>query len=86
MGVVSRFRQYGYIEWENNYQALLVTVIPNPAVPIETILEVNEMSLELEEATIDLVKELHEDINTEDDKETDDESENSSDEEDIVVE
>ena len=33
--------------------------IPNPAVPIETILEANETLLELEEAIIDVVKELH---------------------------
>ena len=49
--------------------------ILNPAVPTETILEVNKSLLELEEATIDVVKELQKDVNTEDGEETDNESE-----------
>ena len=44
------------------------------------------MLLEVEKATIDVVNQVHEDVNTEDNEKTDDESENSSDEEDIVVE
>ena len=44
------------------------------------------MLLELEEATMDIVNEVHEDVNTEDDEEMDDELGNSSDEEDIVAE
>ena len=44
------------------------------------------MLLELEEATVDIVNEVHEDVNTEDDEEMDDEPGNSSDEEDIVAE
>ena len=60
--------------------------ILHQVVPTETILEVSEMLLELEKATIDVVNQVHEDVNTEDNEKTDDESENSSDEEDIVVE
>ena len=58
----------------------------NGTVPIKTSLEVSEMLLELEEATMDIVNEVHEDVNTEDDEEMDDEPGNSSDEEDIVAE
>ena len=58
----------------------------NGIVPIKTSLEVSEMLLELEEATMDIVNEVHEDVNTEDDEEMDDEPGNSSDEEDIVSE
>ena len=44
------------------------------------------MLLELEEATMDVVNEIHKDVSTEDDEEADDQSEERSDEEDIVVE
>ena len=44
------------------------------------------MLLELEEATMDVVNEIHKDVSTEDDEEADDQSEKSSDEEVIVVE
>ena len=44
------------------------------------------MLLELKETTMDVVNEVHEDVNKEDGKETDGKCKNSSDEEDIVVE
>ena len=43
------------------------------------------MMLEPEEATMDVVNEVHEDFNTEDNKKTGNESENSSDEGDVVI-
>ena len=87
--VVSGYRQYSYIEWENYYQKLhlrLPDTILNRTVPTETILELNEMLLDVEETTMDVVIEVHEEVNTEDDEETDDECENCSGEGDIVVE
>ena len=57
----------------------------NQAVPLETILEVNEMLLELGKTTMDVVNEVNEDVNTEDNEEKGDGSENSSDEKDVFV-
>ena len=56
--VVSGFPLCVYIEWENDYQNLnsrLNGIILNGAVPIETVLEINEMLLELEETAMDVL-------------------------------
>lgn len=77
--IIREFWQCRYIEWENDYQKLhlrLSDTILNQAVLIETILEVNEMLLEHEEAAMDVVNEVHEDVNTEGDEEADNESDN----------
>ena len=95
--IVSGFQQCGYIEWNDDYQKLhsrLRDTILNRAVPIEAILEVNEMLLELEEASEDVSNEIYEDEyhNTDDENEKEgsvsDENEGSvSDEndEDIII-
>ena len=49
---------FRYIQWKNYYQKLhlrLRDIILNWAVQIETILDVNEMLLDLQEATMDAV-------------------------------
>ena len=77
-----------YIEWENDSQKLhsrLCDSILHRAVPIDTILEVNEMLFRAWKGNHGRNK-VHEDVNTGDDEETDDETENSSDEQDIGVE
>ena len=54
---MSGFKQCGYIEWDDDHHRLhsrLRDTILNQAVPIEAILEVNEMLLELEEASKDV--------------------------------
>lgn len=91
--VVSGFQQCGYIEWDGDYQKLhsrLRDTILNRAVPIETILEVNEMLLELEEANMDIVTAFEdEEVDMEDETEEDDNNETDSDDgndEDIVIE
>ena len=90
--IVSGFKQCGYIEWDDDHHKLhsrLWDTIFNQAVPIEAILEVNEMLLELEEASKDIDNEIYEDT---DHGNTDNENENEgtgSDEkhnEDIIVE
>ena len=61
--IVSGFQQCRYIEWNGDYQKLhsrLCDMILNRTVPIEAILEVNEMLLELEEANEDVLNETYE--------------------------
>ena len=61
--VVIGFQQCRYIEWESYYQNLhsrLLDAILNQAVPRETMLDVNKMLMELEEATLNVVNEVHE--------------------------
>ena len=70
--IVSGFQQCGCIEWNDHYQMLhsrLPDTILNRAVPIEAILEVNKILLELEEASEDVSNEIYED----EDHNTDDE-------------
>ena len=73
--IVTGFQQCGYIKWDDDHQKLhsrLRDTILNRAVPIEAILEVNEMLLELEEASKDVANEIYKD----EDHNTDDENEN----------
>ena len=86
--IISELQQRGYIERRCDYQKFQSTfhdTIVNQAVPLETILEVNEMLLELGKTTMDVVNEVNEDVNTEDNEEKGDGSENSSDEIDVFV-
>ena len=83
--VISGFQQCGYIEWDGHYQKLhsrLRDTILSRAVPIETILEMNEMSLELEEANMDIVTAFEDEgVDIEDETEEDDNNETDSDDE-----
>ena len=93
---MSGFKQCGYIKWDDDHHKLysrLRDTILNQAVPIEAILGVNEMLLELEEASKAAENEIYEDTdhgNTDDENENKNENEGSgSDEkhdEDIIIE
>eukprot|EP00795_Rhopilema_esculentum_P002477 gene2477-18139_t len=90
--IVSGFKQCGYIEWDDDYHKLhsrFRDTILNRAVPLEAILEVNEMLLELGEASKDVYNEIYEDrdhCNTVDENENENEGSGSDEEhdEDII--
>ena len=83
--IIAGFRECGHIEWDGNHKNLhsrLRDTILNREVPIETIIEVNDLLLELEEANKDMADEDEIDA----DEDTDDgDDDHDDDEDDIVV-
>ena len=91
--IIDGFRECGYIEWDGDHNKLhsrLRDTVLNREVPIEPILEVNDLLLELEQANDDIVAEDDEIVSADSDNDDDDDHQTSasdaSDDEDIVIE